>query len=255
TSRLALTAGTRLDGMSGRSVELSPRVGLSYDWNARHRYRALIGRVFRYPSLNDLYWNEPNMKGNPHLRPEHGWALEVGGDHRLSRAWSVSWTAFQRFMNDLLRWTLLDPDDASNREPLWIPRNIDRTRTFGVELIGTYSPQGPWEATLRYTYIDARDRSTGERLELIPPHEAAMQVTWRGESTLVSLGVRHRGARRDFGSDLPAHTVVGAAAVIRLQPRLYMHVDVENLFNTKFEERAGYPMPGRALWTSLRYEF
>lgn len=241
--RFTLTAGARVEAISSQAVQLAPRVGVVYRRAEGQRYRALVGRSFRAPSFNELYWNPP-FPGNPDLRPEHGWSFEVGGDHELSPRVSLSWSAFQRFMTDLI---VNDPG----------PINIGRSKTFGTELTGRFRLSDQWAADVRYTYLDARNSETGEPIRGVPAHELSGWLMWKGKSWDWALGVRHRGDRPSaFGSGtLPPHTIVAGSLRVRLKDHLSLRVEGENLFDTGYEEVAGFPMPGRTVWARLAFEF
>jgi len=246
---LGLVSGLRLDGASNHHVEFSPRLGLLYETSASDRYRAQVGRVFRLPTFDDLYWYEPawNMFGNPNLRPESGWAVEVGGDHRLSPAWSVSWTGFHQRMRDLIRWVEVEPF-------VYRVMNIDNARMLGVELSATYRLNPAWEAALHYTYVDAKNLTTGQ--QLAAPHEGKLNVTWRGAATRWTATARHRSSRkRDLGDTVPAYTVVSTALRHQVNPHVFVQLDVDNVFDVAYEESRGFPMPGRTVSVRVGYEF
>ena len=64
---LRLTIGGRYDHYSDFGGEISPRVGINWEFARNFNTKFLYGRAFRAPSFNELY--NPDS-GNPNLKPE-----------------------------------------------------------------------------------------------------------------------------------------------------------------------------------------
>jgi outer membrane receptor protein involved in Fe transport len=74
---LRLTIGGRYDHYSDCGGEISPRVGINWEFARNFNTKFLYGRAFRAPSFNELYHRE---QGNPNLKPEteNSYELSLG---------------------------------------------------------------------------------------------------------------------------------------------------------------------------------
>jgi len=85
-----------------------------------------VSRNYRIPTLNDLYWYPG---GNTELKPEDGWAAEVGIKHHFVKGktafdYTVSW-----FNNSTRNWIIWLPEAS-----YWSPQNIQAVWSRGAEL-------------------------------------------------------------------------------------------------------------------------
>ncbi len=88
---LTLTVGLRqqfVDGEPGTGDydRFLPSLGLDLELLHNLHLFANLGRAFRSPTFNDLYYQNSFMVGNPDLGPEEGWTYETGlkYDNRFS---------------------------------------------------------------------------------------------------------------------------------------------------------------------------
>ncbi|MBN2810252.1 MAG: TonB-dependent receptor [Deltaproteobacteria bacterium] len=80
---LTLTTGLRqqlVEGEPGTDDynRLLPSFGLDLQLNEAFHLFANLGRAFRSPTFNQLYYESSMMVGNPDLGPEKGWTYETG---------------------------------------------------------------------------------------------------------------------------------------------------------------------------------
>lgn len=114
----------RLDYHSDFGINVAPRarVGISFD---QTRIGLAGGTAFRAPTLNDLYWP---TGGNPELKPENGWEVELNVSQQLDFLW-LDADVFYRQTTDLIAW---QPDETG---AVWSPENVDNQTVLGVGLI------------------------------------------------------------------------------------------------------------------------
>src|SRR3989339_911154 len=96
-------------------VEVHPfsKVNLSLSAN--------LSKNYRYPSLNDLYWE---LWGNPDLLPEVSYSVESGMTwNLLSKTKNffieTEITGYYILMQDMIVWS-----PSSSSSAIWIPENI-----------------------------------------------------------------------------------------------------------------------------------
>lgn len=241
----ALTAhgNLRLDHHPGFGLEASPRLGLTYLVAEAARLRAAVGRAYRAPTLNDLYW--PRL-GNPALRPERTEVYELGLD-AAAGPWSAETSVFFNRGQDTILW---QPGAGGD----WSPVNAGRTETRGVEVKGQVQPLDQLTLGGGGTWLAALDASTGgttagKFLLYRPLFLADLSVTWRPWRPLaLFVGWSLTGERFTTAQNtdsLPAHDLWSARLTYTLDARQTLSLRSENLANTYYVLQPYYPMPGR----------
>ncbi len=264
--------GTGQRGMDA----LSPSVGVHMPLSGRIDLFASVGTVFETPSTTELA-NRPDGAGgfNPELDPQRGTSGEVGLRGRLDSGSSWEVTAYRTHLrNELVPFEV---PDAPGRTFF---RNAGSSRYQGVEFAFTTGlPQLPVEASLTYTWTDARFRSfeldgdalDGNRVPGLAPHRGRAALRWTpapffGE---LSAGYSHRIPVNDDNSEFaPSHTLldlrggvrslaVGQVtfepwlAVTNLLDRAHVTSVTVNAFGGRFYE----PGAGRSLQLGVRAVF
>ena len=67
-----------------------PRAGLVWSAASRVHVKALYGRAFRAPSINEMRVNQAALQGNPNLTPEQVGTLDLGVNTRPIARWQPS---------------------------------------------------------------------------------------------------------------------------------------------------------------------
>lgn len=252
----------RLDGYgapaSSFRAALSPKLGFStaVPGMSRARMKASVGRTFRSPTMNERYW-QPG--GNPDLRPERGWHGDIGASYSL-RAISAEISAFAAAMHDEILWL---------RTPAgyYAPRNLQRTRSLGVEMTGNYmvslDARRHLNAGAVVTFTRASDRSDpssrsfGSQLRYVPPIQVKGHLSLHVGPASVDLNSRYVGRRyvtTDGTQWVDPYLVVDLQMRLRQQvagAAVSLAVSVENALDARYAVIQHYPMPPRHLRMSL----
>lgn len=126
TNKLSIKTGIRSVFHNGKSMPVQPFGFLSYQFIKNTVLRADISKVFRVPTLNELYW-QPG--GNPDLKPEAGYSASAGINYNKSFekfSISVDGGAFYSDLKNALSWS---PDITS----IYHAQNLSRMQTQGFE--------------------------------------------------------------------------------------------------------------------------
>ncbi len=190
--RVTLTVGGRYDNHSIFGDAFSPKVGLNVRVVDGFNLRASFGRGFRAPDLGQLYFlfrnptNFYQVLGNPDLSPEHSGSWQAGGEYiSKNRSFRIGANYFRNDVRNLIDsvslgfvtpatnlTTLLssngvDPSLSQfvvRNRLLFVYKNLANIYTQGLELDGeVILPKGVSLAAA-YTYLSARDRTTGLEL-------------------------------------------------------------------------------------------
>jgi outer membrane cobalamin receptor len=245
TARVDLTS----DFPSGFSLSLAAARKLSGGLTLS----AKASTAYRAPSFDDLYWPaEKGVAGNPGLRPETSYGLdlglELGSGSPGSPGLSATATAFARYAQDVILW---QPGD----DGVWRPSNWGKALYPGLEAT-LRTELGAVDVTLSATLIHSIvmsgsiDLADDRRVPMLP--EAAFTLALSRDfgpfSTGLSLdyaGLRYLGT--DNRAFLPSRLVADAHLRVRGSGPLSFTIDATNLLGERYQEVLGYPVPGFSL--------
>ena len=236
-------------GLSG-GLAPCPRAALTWAPRPDVALRSQVGRAFRNPTFNDLFWpTTPDAVGNPSLLPETTDGVDVGFDWIPFREARVSATLAWQGGHDTIAW---QPGSGGR----WSPVNLGETRTWAVETRAE-APLGDWlGVSATGTWLDPRDASTtgataGKVLPFRPGLQArlALRVPARGP-TFVEVAEDWVGSRYSTAQnteEMPPIGLLNLVAALELgeQDRLFARLD--NLLDHLYQWQPDYPMPGRRL--------
>ncbi|MNK97892.1 Vitamin B12 transporter BtuB precursor [compost metagenome] len=251
----ALTAfgNVRLDHLPGFGLEASPRLGATYQLTEPLRLRAALGRAYRAPTLNDLYW--PRL-GNVDLRPERTEVFELGLDASQG-PFRVETTAFFNRGTDTILWL---PGSGGD----WTPVNAGRTETKGVETKASYHLSETLSLTGGGTWLSAIDAGTtgasaGKFLLYRPAVIGDLALSYRPlEALALNVGWSWMGERFTTAQNtesLPAHDLWSATLTYAFNDHNTLALRGENLANRYYVLQPYYPMPGRTFTASWTLRF
>lgn len=187
--RWLIIPSLRWDYNSEFGNELTGKLGTTYKITKDVRFKANVGTAYRAPTASELYfsWHHtPNAKmdvqinGNPDLKPEKALNFDLGFEMEKGKTFGKI-TYFHNKVDDLI-----NIDTVMSRLPGFPPRmlatgtyrNIDSATMQGVELEARQALGGGFSVRGLYTYLDARDDKTGDRLPGRPYHKASLQLSY-----------------------------------------------------------------------------
>ena len=255
--RLFITLGLRADDNSAFGTEITPRAAIAYLFKETGtKLKGSYGEGFRAPTLNELYY--PGF-GNPDLRPEESRSWEGGLEQRV---WGdkgfIGVTYFRNDFRELIEYRY-DPGTGQ-----YLPSNVSRARTQGVELELGLEPVKGMEFNANYTYLDAKDRITHQELRRFSRNRWNFLVTYRfmerfTVSTAVfivssqfespSLGRNPGYTKVDLSASYDIGKVYGDLGSLQAFAR------VDNLFDEDYQEVYGYPALGINFLMGLKVKF
>ncbi|MBN2621101.1 TonB-dependent receptor [candidate division WOR-3 bacterium] len=113
----------RLDYHGEYGTFLSPSIGFITIVQPKLVLKASVGRTFRAPGLNDLYWP---LSGNRGLTPEYGWVYEMRVEAAPLHAMFGAVSLFMHDIKDRIAWM---PDTGG----MWMPQNINELSIIGLD--------------------------------------------------------------------------------------------------------------------------
>ena len=232
--------------------------------------RAFYKRIFRMPTLNDLYYT---FVGNISLEPEYtnqyniGLAYEKDFAGKWLRRIEVQADVYYNEVENKIvamptfnffRWTML---------------NLGEVEIRGIDAVVQTDWQwgGGWLLTgrLNYTYqkaqdfTDSADSYYGGQIPYVPWHSgsAILNLNWRRWEANYSF--IYTGERYSSRANIPANYVLpwytSDLSIARSLPlpkgEMKVTLEVNNLFNQQYEVVICYPMPGTNFKFIVQYTF
>ncbi len=170
TPKLALVPGIRLDIDTQFGAAPSPRLAVRFDPHDTVTLRASGGLGFRAPSFRELLLNFQNpgvgyvVEGNPLLRPERSWSVNVSGEWRPLHVVTVSANLFHNELTDLIQ-PISNGANEAGQLTRYIYTNIDKAFTQGLESSVRVQPLHQLSLNVSYMLLNAIDRTTGRQIE------------------------------------------------------------------------------------------
>lgn len=221
-------------------------------------FRAFYKRIFRMPTLNDLYYT---FIGNKYLLPEYTTQYDVGltWDKTFpnSRLKTLGFT-LDGYHNDVENKIVAIP--ASNQFQ-WTMVNLGRVRIRGLDaaLSATFE-EGDATLDLRatYTFQQAQDITDpasqwyGGQIPYIPWHSGSLVAGLRWRTWVLNYSFIYTGERYEAVANIPEnHAQPWYTSDLSLSRRFVAGrhemkgtLEVNNLFNQQYEVVQCYPMPG-----------
>jgi outer membrane cobalamin receptor len=243
---LTTTLGFRYDTHSIYSNQFNPRLGLVYRLPAEIRLRGSIGRSYRAPTFNDLYWPADSYTaGNPNLKPEVAWAYELGGEKKFGTFVLFKAAGFYREVKDLINW-------AAGPDWVWRPTNINSAKIWGTEVELSFYPFRGLSIPLNYAYLYPRDENTGGPIPSKAKHIVNVGVEYAILGFKPSLKGRYVQYYLNQTTPLNRDYFVLDARLgyeFTIDPSLKgeAFLSMTNALNRQYQVSEGYPMPPQSL--------
>lgn len=285
--KLSIDAGARYERISLAATDyqedtrqsadfddISPKLGITYQWSDTHRVWLGVSQGFYAPDLDDMFSTQEDAS-NPDLKAEKANNIELGfrgswGD--LSYDTSIYHNEITNYLveQDFIR------DDGSEFQRT---TNAGQVTISGIESVIEYKPFDDWRFSLTHTYTDntydrfvqstvgADDDLTGKILRRSPGHHYNARIAW---VPIDALTVELEG---DFYSSYFADDANSPEAKFKRDERLNLRISYDydewrfwlnglNLTDT-LEDRATFSrgvmsfrtIDGRTVYAGLSYNF
>jgi len=265
--RYTITASLRGDRHSTAGKAFNPRLGIVYRPYDGLIVRASGGTAFRAPTLNELYWNDGWMFGDPNLKPEKSAAYEVGLERKISENSSARASYFTSTTNDLILW------DWKSSTTETRAKNVGEVWTEGVEFEWERRLGENGRAFINYTYQQAVDKkdidlsAIGKSIRYTPTTKYNAGL-FMGSSSVLIKHVGERYADQANTIKLPAYTVVDFKWSKKMSRNMNIELSIDNLLDERYSEVVGtyfdpvtyasqprnYPMPGRRYSLGVKWD-
>jgi len=165
-------------------LDLIPSISFEYMLWQKYdfKFRAMLSRNYKQPSLNDLFW-QPG--GNPNLKPEEGVLSEMGLQLTKEFICVQLNPSITAFYNNIENWIIWIP----SVQGYWHPENIQTVKSFGFESnLKLNFVKNKFKLSVNLAYAFTRslnygdkeiwgEESYGKQLVYIPVHSGNANVS------------------------------------------------------------------------------
>ena len=281
TPKLIFGAGLRYDyyravpvGYLGNILTrngISPKLILRYGLSSSLSSYFTVNRALRFPLIPEFYWWNNGYQTGRDLLPESGLHYEGGVSKDFGDKGKLRFSLYHYRVSDYIRTIF-------GYRPSRVVYNIDRAEFTGAELEGSLKPFSSLILSGSYSWLktkkvgdilDTTNELSDELVEL-PNHQLFLRAFLDlPRDIFLSFSLRFVGERKVVAGNL---AVPGGAELLSLKSYTLINIranyplfvfkgmrgvlsgSVENIANTRYEELFGFPMPGRRLVISFRFE-
>ncbi|MFH1476899.1 MAG: TonB-dependent receptor [Verrucomicrobiota bacterium] len=253
--KFVATPGLRCDIQSKWGAELSPKISGLYKIIEGTRLKASVGRGFRAPTVDELYWRDDYSEGNPDLKPEESFSYDAGIQQSLGEKSMLQVFLFQSHVKNLIAWF----DDGQG---IYKAENVNDAFLQGVETELSMQFTEEISGALNYTLLDAQDTSgqyDGETLIYRPKNKVGGRLGYQSKWGLkLNVNADYTDSvytDRANTQELGGFMTMGAYAAQTIYKGVEIFARGDNILNKQYQMLAGYPMPGASVMGGLKATF
>lgn len=223
------------------------------------QFRAFYKRIFRMPTLNDLYYT---FIGNKNLNPEYTTQYDIGTTYSKSFPYSLLVSLEAQadiYFNQIKNKIVAMPTSNQFR---WTMINLGYTEIKGIDI----SINAGWKVAdtmqintrLSYTYQKAQDFTNktdpyyGGQIPYIPWHSGSCVLnsiykTWNLQYSFIYTGQRYEAVANipeNYSRPWYTHDIAIGKTWPTRGKSFKTTAELNNLFNQQYEVVQWYPMPG-----------
>lgn len=261
-SEIAAFPAFRWDYYSDFEAGLSPKIGFLASFGEKRfaSIKANLGRSYKAPTLNDLYWPaDAFATGNPDLKPERSKDFDMGLYFYLNNA-RLGASVFKNSYSNRIQWT---PGESGK----WSPQNLSDVNSEGVEseinfVLPLWNIPDFLQIGTNYTFVKAED-SLKRQLIYRPKHSAGYTLRAGNNKIWCQLQGLYQSERyytvqntKWLDSFMKHDFQVGLGRRFLNTANFGVIFEVKNIFDKKYLLVADYPLPGRewSIKTSISME-
>ena len=252
-SKVTLNAGLRHDDFRRAGGATTGRAGAAWNVASHTKLRASGGTGFCVPGSDDQF-GVPSFGQlpSPGLLPEKSRGWDAGVDQDIfGGTGQVALTYFQNKFRNLFEYETVNFTTFEGRIV-----NRARASTEGVELAaaGRICPKVHVRGS--YTYLEAKNDITGERLTRRPRHTGDAEVRFDAtKHWTFGAGVHVVSDRLNGATPMEDYTKARVFVSYQNADGLRAGVRIENALNEKYEEVYGYPALPLGVFGSIEWKF
>jgi len=259
---LSFHAGVRYDYDSSFGSQISPSIGVNFNFLKASLFRVNVARTFKVPdlwyTLGESYMDR--ILPNPDLRPERAWAYSAGFE---SQELKYIWLKFSGYYHRMTDGIVRVPADLEGRFT-WGNATVFIRKGYEAEL-GVMAPFG-FQAYIGTNYNRHKNTTEGAYLSWIPTRTYKAGLKYKNEKLDLMVNLRGRWIWWNEDEELMAlffpkdkvwNFDVRISKGFNVNPniRLGAFLDIFNLFDQLYWDRSDMPNPRRWAQIGLEIDF
>ncbi|MBQ8919007.1 MAG: TonB-dependent receptor, partial [Acidaminococcaceae bacterium] len=148
-NKLILTGTSALAHASGFGTHYVSSGGAEYRPDKKTAFYGSLQNIYAFPTLDELYYNNKRIQGNPNLEAEKGWKISGGIRHQFNQKVSADISGFLSYTKNPILWYY----NAGTQQ--WRPDNYQGLHQQGIQLSVTDAFSPKYNATFSYTYTNS----------------------------------------------------------------------------------------------------
>jgi outer membrane cobalamin receptor len=145
-----------------------------------------------------------------------------------------------------------------------MPVNKSQATVSGLECQTTARLGESGQASLIYTFLEAKDDLLNKHLPYQPEHQLTAHFQYgitlikKQLEVICRLGVEYIGERyadAQEGEKLPSSIILKGKMTAKVMERVDIYLVGKNLQDKQYSLRSGYPLPGRTFYGGVSWEF
>ncbi|PXZ44711.1 TonB-dependent receptor [Sanguibacteroides justesenii] len=249
----------------------TPTIVLSWQpWEEKDlNFRAFYKRIFRMPTLNDLYYT---FIGNKNLAPEYTIQYDFGITYArqfTSSALKSLEIQVDGYYNEVTDKIIAIPTSNQFR---WTMINLGEVEIRGVDvaLQSHWNFKRHWllDTRINYTYQKAQDFSKpgspfyGDQIPYIPWHGGSAILNGSYKSWDLNYSFIYTGKRYESSANIPenkakewyTNDLSASKTFLWKKAKIRLTAEINNLLNQQYEVVECYPMPGTNVKFTINIE-
>ncbi len=247
-NNLVATATIRRDNYSDYKDKTTGKIGLKYSFQNGLVVSANYGTAYKVPTLSELY----GFGGNPNLKPESIKSFDIRAEYQN---FYVSY--FYNSIKDAISY-VYNPATFSGT----YVNDTKKSKIKGFELGYRGVIAEDLFYSLNYTRYIAKDKD-GYQLARRPNYLVNFNLDYYGfENAHINFNAQYVGKRVEYAygtHNVTAQTghifVANLAADYQISKDLQAYVKINNIFDKKYQDVAGYASSPRAIYVGINAKF
>lgn len=249
-------AGTQevTDFPSNDNSAVNAQLGVFYDLNSKHSFRASLSRKTRFATLKDRYsYRMGQAIPNPDLHAEVALNYDVTYTGKISDKLSIQASVYRSDISDIIQ-------QVDNVQPgRFQLQNAGDALFYGYELSANYEIIKMLNIGANYSYIRRKNETSPEILFTnVPNHKffGFVEYTFlKRASVLVSVENNSKRYSTSYGTQVDGYTLVNAKASAQIHKYFGIEGGVNNAFDKNYSLVEGFPEAGRNYFVNIVFNF
>ncbi len=254
----------RQEYINKKTKPFTASIGLIYKPFKQLQFKANSSRVYRVPTLNELYWNPG---GNANLMPESGYNQDLGILVHFNKSklnFKSELTLFNRNIKNYIIWQPINGN-------IWGPKNINEIWSRGLEsnseiayktqkIICAFGLNTNYILSTTSKSTLANDATLDKQLAYVPMYSGGTNIKLYYKSLSIAYYQNYTGytyTNNDNSNYIKPYSLANLFLCYDIKLKnntLGILFNIKNLYNKQYQSISNYAMPMRNYEIAINYK-